>query len=319
MNKMKRMFGMCVVFKDDKGAGDANNPDIIGGANNDKSGGGVGGSDDKGQKKAETYEIKVDGESRNVTLDELKELASKAGGADEKFRLASELKKQGETGIRTAELIKSLDAAESPNETEVKELAVLLGMEAGEIMSGLKTSAEEDEKKSAEGLSKEQTIEALKALGIDPEELKATQAYSKQRHIADARKELREISDQAVDKDEVFGKMIIGEHKEDRLSVIKDLVSEDYFGKIEHGETHGAELLAASIQKVRAHLVRFGISSKPDLAPIVLGSGPGGVLPAEVQSDEPIKRISVFDQGGEDNVISRYYQKAVKLAREKLS
>ena len=327
MNKrLKRMLGMCVVFDGDAGAGDVNVPNAGGGKDEDKGGGGGGSdnSDDKGKndKKSagdETHEVKINGEDRSLTLTELKDLASKAGGADAKFQDAADLTKKAETGIRIGELMKSINAAENPDKKEVQELAVLFEVDPQELLAGVKKPPQSGDKGDKGGkktdLTKEQIAEAL---GIDVDDLKATLEYSKQRHVADARKELRELSDKAVDKDEIFGKIIVGEQKEDRLSVIKDLVSEDVFRKISQGEVFGAELVAASVQKIRAHLVKFGIPSKPALAPIVLGSGPGGILPAEVQADKPIERISTFAEGGEENAIQRYYQKALKAKRDLL-
>ena len=99
------------------------------------------------------------------------------------------------------------------------------------------------------------------------------------------------------------------------MSVIKDMVAEDVLGKIEHGQKFGADMVDASIQKIRAQFTRFGIPNNPVLNPVVLGLGPGVELPSEVQAEEPIKRIGTFEPGAEDNMVKRYLQKAVKAAR----
>jgi len=179
MNKrLKRMLGMCVVFDGDAGAGDANDSNAGGGKNEDKGGGG-GGSDDKGKdgKKSagdETHEVKINGEDRSLTLTELKDLASKAGGADAKFQDAADLTKKAETGIRIGELMKSINAAENPDKKEVQELAVLFEVDPQELLAGVKKPPQSGDKGDKGGkktdLTKEQIAEAL---GIDVDDLKA--------------------------------------------------------------------------------------------------------------------------------------------------
>lgn len=124
------------------------------------------------------------------------------------------------------------------------------------------------------------------------------------------------MSDEVVDKDAIFGKMKIGENADDRVSVIKDMVAEDVLGRIQMGESFGAELVAASVQKIRAYLTKFGIPGKPDQHLLTLGLGPSGGLPAEITSEEPIQRVSAADPKGTDNFVARYMQRGLKKLRE---
>jgi len=273
--------------------------------------------------KEQQYEIIVDGEKRNLTLDELKTFASKAAGADKKFNEASELRKSGEKGVRIMSLIDSL--TENPTESDAKDLANILGIDADEFYQYLtgdgegngSGSSDDDTKKSTKTkTTKESVTEGLKELGLDPAEVKAILDYSHKRHIEDARKEIREISDEAVDKDEVFGKIKIDEKDKDRMSVIKDLVAEDVLRRIQDGVPFGADLVSASIQKIRSYITKFGIPSKPEQYPVSLGLVPGGGLPAEVQAEEPIKRTSADKDVGEENLIARFMQRGLKLLRE---
>jgi hypothetical protein len=320
MKNPRDLFGMfapmTVCFNDDGGAGDANNSDANGGADDDKSGGGAGSGDDKASK-AQTFELDVAGEKRTVTLDEMKVLATKSAGADAKFQDAADMRKEAENGIRIEKLVKSLES-DGGTDQEAKELAILLGIDPGDLMEYLHDGGEQSTNTNDNGnqspakLTPEQVAEVL---GFNPAEAKQILQHSQNRHIASARKELRELSDAAVDKDEVFGKMIVGDKKDDRMSVIKDMVAEDILGKIERGNPYGAEMVAASIQKIRAQFTKFGIPSASVVNPVVLGLGPGAVLPSEVQSEEPIKRVNAFEAGAEDNLVKRYLQKAVKAAR----
>jgi len=124
----------------------------------------------------------------------------------------------------------------------------------------------------------------------------------------------------AVDKDEFFGKIKVGKGGDGIIEAVKEMVAEDVFERIEHGGAYGAELVAASIQKVRAHLIKMGIPGKPDEHPITLGLVPGGaVLPAEVSSEVPIERVSADKDESGDNFVKRYMQKAIKARRENAS
>ena len=301
---------MVMCFKDDDGAG-------AGEVKSGKSGAGEG---DDGNKKIpadETFELDVSGEKRTVTLDEMKELATKSAGADAKFEDAADMRKEAEAGIRIGTLVKTLEDGKG-SELEAKELAVLLGVDPGDLMDYLKDGDEQhtDDNKNGGNLPDTLTPEAFqKAYGFSPAEAKQILEHSQNRHITSARQELRELSDKAVDKDEIFGKMVIGDKKDDRMSVIKDMVAEDVLGKVERGNAFGADMVAASIQKIRAQFTKFGIPNNPVINPVVLGLGPGVELPSEVQAEEPIKRISAFESGGDDNLVKRYLQKAVKAAR----
>jgi hypothetical protein len=266
------------------------------------------------------FELTVDGEKKVVTIDEMRDLAQKSAGADKRFQEASELRKQAEDGLRMKTLVDRLsDGSHTPTSAEITELAGMIGVDPAEFAEYL-ASEEEDaapakgKSNPAEGLklTKEQIIEAL---GFDPAEAKAVLDYSHQRHVEDARKQIRDFSDQAVDKDEIFGKMIVGENGKDRSVAIKDMVAEDVLRRIQDGNPFGADLVAASIQKVRAHLTKFGIPGNPSQYPVTLGLGPGGGLPAEVQSETPIKRVSAAQDTDDSNFVARAMQRALKAMR----
>lgn len=317
LHKFKRMFlpEMSIVFENDP---DPTNVDD----SKPSAGGGSDSGDDskKTEPKDQTYDLIVDGEKRTVTIDEMRELAQKSAGADKKFQSASEMRKEAEKGLRISTLVKSL--SEKPSDDEAKELAALLGIEPNEFLQYLNEGTGDDTpvrtKKATGGgkTSKDDVVAALKELGLDPVEVKSVLDYSHQRHIDSAKQEIRKISDEAVDKDEIFGKMIVGEKAEDRLAVLKDMVAEDVLRRIQDGIPFGTELVAASVQKVRSHLTKFGIPGKPDQHPIVMGLGPGGGLPAEVQTEEPIARINAAEDDGEKNLIARYLQKGLRKIRE---
>lgn len=276
------------------------------------------------QQKGQTFDLNVGGENRTVTLDEMKELATKSAGADAKFQSAADMKKAAESGIRIGNLVKSLNKEYS--EADAKELAVLLDIDPGEFMEYLNTDDGDNktgqqrtgqDKTGTDGITKEQFSKAFTDMfGFSPAEAKSRLDFSQQRHIESARQEIRKISDESVDKDEIFGKMIVGENKDNRLAVIKDMVAEDVLRKIQDGVPFGADMVDASVQKIRAHLTKFGIPNKPDQHPIVLGLGPSGGLPAEVQADEPIKRVNSAEDKDGSNFVARWMQKGLKALKE---
>lgn len=269
------------------------------------------------EPKEQTYELTVDGEKRSVTLDEMRELAQKSAGANKRFEDASSMRKEAEKGLRISSLIESL--SDNPDESEAKELAALLGLDPQEFVSWMKEEEKTppQKKSGAKTISKDDLAVGLKELGLDPAEVKNILEFSRQRHIAAAKEEIIKKSDEAVDKDKIFGKMIVGENRDDRLAVIKEMVAEDVLERLRDGAPFGTDLLAASIQKVRAYLTKFGIPSKPAEYPITMGLGPGQGLPAEFQSDEPIKRISAAEDKDEKNLIARFMQRNIKKLRER--
>lgn len=271
--------------------------------------------------KDETFELTVDGEKRNVTLDEMRNLAQKASGADKKFQDASDLRKSAEDGIRLKSLVDRLsDDAHEPSETEIKELAGMIGVDPTEFAQYLKDEGGEPKPEPKPGTTpatadSDAIVAALQGAGFDLAQMKATNEYSHGRHVDAAKDQIRKISDETVDKDEIFGKMNIGESGKDRNEVIKDMVAEDVLRRIQDGTPFGAELVAASVQKIRAYLTKFGIPGKPEQFPLTLGLGPGGGLPLEVQSDKPIPRVNAADDASGDNFVQRAMQKALSLRR----
>ncbi len=269
----------------------------------------------KEETKVETYAVKIDGEDRNLSIDELKTLASKSGGADKRFNDAATATKTAERGLRIETLVEAITGEDAPLEADVKELAGLLKIEPAEFMASLK-EGDPDPKTTPKTTSADFNAEFQKVMGASPAEVKAVLDFSQQRHVNDARKEIREISDKAVDKDEIIDKMIVGEDSKEILTEDKNMVAEDVLRKIQDGKPFGAELVTATVQMVRSKLTKLGIPKKLNQHPIVLGLTPSEGLSSVIQADEPIKRIPSDEDGSEKNLIARYLQKAVHSARK---
>ena len=306
------MFLNRMIF--DKEGGDANNTNVDGGKAEDtnKSSGG-GAAEDK--NKAETHTVLIDGVERNLSIEELKTLASKSAGADKRFQEAATASKTAERGIRVEKLISTISKSDKPSEADVRELAGLLEVEPAEFMKYLNEGdpPQKGTNKKAESLDFNE--EFKKQMGATPAEVRAILEFSQTRHVNDARKEIKEISDGAVDKDEIIGKMVIGEDRDSVLIAVKDMVAEDVLRKIQDGKPFGAEMVAASVQRVRSQLTKLGIPKKLVQQPF-LGLGPSEGFSSAIHADEPIKRVSSTDDGDEKNLVDRYLQKAVQTARK---
>lgn len=281
---------------------------------NDKSNQQQNSAEDK-TPKDQLKEITVDGEKKYLTNDEVTKYAQLGFSSDKRYKDATTKEKSAEDGLRIQGLVQRLgDSENQPTDVEIKELAALLKIDASEFTEYLKPEADP---KTEDKLTKVDPKALAEALGMDPAEAKMILELSKQGLVASEREKITKNSHLAVDKDEFFGKIKVGKGGDGILEAVKEMVAEDVFERIEHGGAYGAELVAASIQKVRAHLIKMGIPGKPDEHPIVLGLVPGGaVLPAEVTGETPIERISSAEDKGEDNFVKRYLQKAVKAARD---
>ncbi len=268
------------------------------------------------EKKEETYAVKIDGEDRNLSIEELKTLATKSAGADKRFNEASEATKVAEKGIRVETLVKSISGEGTPSEADVRELAGLLEIDPKEFMTYLHDGNDPPQKSTSKATDTDFNEEFKKQMGASPAEVRAILEHSSSRHVNDARKEIRDISDLAVDKDEIIGKMIVGEDNKEVLTEVKNMVAEDVLRKIQDGKTFGAELVTASVQRVRSQMTKLGIPKKLNQQPIVMGLGPSEGFSSAIQADEPIKRIPADEDAGEKNLVDRYLQKIVKSVRE---
>ncbi|MHC4463882.1 MAG: hypothetical protein ACYS30_20980, partial [Planctomycetota bacterium] len=120
---------------------------------------------------------------------------------------------------------------------------------------------------------------------------------ARESQIEDAEKQIEKMVADAVDKDELLGKIVIDAPEEQRTGikeVVTSMVHGDVRAKILAShitkEKFGAEMIRNSIQKVRAEVKKLGIPSKSskqaDRVSLLAALGPTGGLPAEVYSDE---------------------------------
>lgn len=95
---------------------------------------------EEGEPKPELINITVDGQQRQVTMDELKKMAELSGGAQEKFRKAAELSKEAQKGKRLQELVVK-GRTEELAPTEWEEFADALGISLEELQEEMTPKA----------------------------------------------------------------------------------------------------------------------------------------------------------------------------------
>ena len=271
------------------------------------------------EQKPETYEVKVDGEVRQMTLEELKANASKAAGADEKFRNAAQMKEDATRGI---EIGKAFDKVNSENVTasDVRHLAELTGQDADELVRAFnnqgkddKDDKKDDKKPPLQGPQKKLELKDF------PEDVQEILNAAKDKQVEDAEIKIKKMVGDEVDKDDFLGKIVLDapdEQREGVKEVVKSMVQRDVRAKILASpytkEKFGAEMIRNSIQMVRAEVKRLGIpsksSKKADRISLLNALGPTGGLPVEVYSDDKVERVESTDPNYEDNAVKRLGQ-----------
>ena len=266
----------------------------------------------------ESYTIKVNGEERTATAEELVKMAEKSAGADQRFQDAADLRKTAERGIRIDELLTKVAEADTPNTDEVKELAKLMKVPMDAMVDILKP-----DKTVPKGnrQADEDTTQRPVALEDMDSEVQQLLGVARQQQIDDAGKQIKQTVKDYVDKDTSLGKIVGSisdtEKSEKLKATINDMVFNDVQRKILASGQYGAEMVEESIQRIRTVLTKLGIPGKASEDPVLLGLGPSGMaLPADIQADEPIKRISADDDLYESNAGKRLLQKLVKGRRQ---
>jgi hypothetical protein len=271
-------------------------------------------------KTPTTHKVKIDGEEKEMTLEELKEAASKSAGADKRFRDAAQMKEDAKKGIELKAAFEKVNSGEF-DATDVRKLAELTGQDPDAAVASynaeLKKNAD-DKNKTTE----DPYLQGPKKVKLEdlPEEWQEVLKTAKESQIGDAEEKIQEMVASAVDKDEILGKIVIEAPEELRpgvKEVVTSMVHTDVRAKILASrytkEKFGPEMIRNSVQKARAEVKKLGIPSKSskeaDRVSLLAGLGTIGNLPAEVYSDEEVKRVSSTDPDYEDNAVIRLGQR----------
>lgn len=284
------------------------------------------------KNKPTSWTLKIDGEEKEFTLDELKDAASKSAGADVKFQNAAQMKKDAEKGIEIGKAFEKINSGDF-NATDVRTLAELTGQDPDEAVAAYtaeqkKAGGGGDDNKDKDKDKGKQTSTKVSFQDL-PDDIQAllTEAKevlpaAKERQIEQAREEVEKIVKEEVAKDELLGKIVI-EAPEKLQAGIKEVIGSQVHADVQRKilasqwtkEKFGTEMIRNSIQKIRAEIKKLGIPSKSsqqaDRVSLLAALGPTGIgLPAEVYSDEKVERVPSNDPTYEDNAVLRYAQKA---------
>jgi len=283
-------------------------------------------SDDSTANKETTYNLKISGEERQVTLDEMKEMASRSGGADKKFRDAAESLKKAEKWGTVGDLFTKIsDPNNPPAKEEVAQLAALLGLDPKALLSILAEEEGNNENTGSKNKGKEKPAGDKKLDVKDlPDEVQAVLQGAKKSQIEAAIAEVKSDVGEALDKDEIIGKMVVaGDDTSGLKNALSEMIFEDVQRRILAGEQYGPELVKTSVQKARTRLSKFSTQGKKSESVTealgMLGLGPSGEFPAEVQADKPIDRVPSTDTKYEENFKNRFLQQVLGAVRNKKS
>lgn len=284
-----------------------------GAADGDGGGDGDAGKDKGGGGGDKTFDVPVgEGKTVKMTEAELVAAASKVAGADKKFEEASKIRKQYEgvdlekaqQGQRVMDLA---GKGENMSEDEATEFFTILKIDpslTGGTKDGKGKPAAKPKKIEFDALD-ERTQAALKA--------------SEDQQIHSLEEKIKNQVRNAIDKDEVLGKIKSGMPKESQEGFAGQLYEmgiDDTLGRVYAGQKLGADLLELVVQKLRKRAESMGI---PEL---LKTRSPASVrvpglesLGQEIHAEEPIKRVASGQDGYDQNSISRLAQRILQKRR----
>lgn len=281
------------------------------------------GEEAKAKATPETYEVKIGGETKELTLDELKEHATKSAGADALMREAAELRKGAKSGVEIKAAFEKVLKSDDVDESDIRRLAGVMGIDPEEMVGMFNEELEKLGVKPDEKTGKVAGVKGKVGREQFDDETRDIIDEARRQHVIKAEAEILELCKESVDKDEFFGTIMKDtpeEQREGKQGVILSMVHRDVRGKIlaspYTGEKFGTEMIQNSIQTIRSELKKYGIPSKSSkqsaVSNILAALGPTGGLPAEVKSDEKIERVSSTEADYDDNVVKRLGQKMVQ-------
>lgn len=273
----------------------------------------------KDPQSPQTIEVKVDGQIKQVSVDDLKEGYTKAAGADELMRKAAEIRKQGEAGIELQELKVAMESGEATEEN-VRRWGQYFNLTPEE------TQVQIDE------------IVYRKPPPVnEPSDKKDSQQEpSRKIGMADLDDNLRQTittshtTAQTTQKDKFLEEVKISLDKNEQLvNVTKDLTPETgsqirnlLVGEAENearrrmntGQQYGPALVLDAVNAAVNKALEFSklVAPAPDgngqgpPGTLNLGVGGSGVTSIKSQVEEPIKKVAVGEPGYDKYWVNRF-------------
>ena len=202
-----------------------------------------------------TYEVKVGGVTRLVTAEELVKGYEKAGGADETFRKASDLRKQNAEAIQMYDLVqktKDESATIQDRMQATQQLAVMFGQSPEEAAQAVEEIAKQNAGMDT-GAGQAEEPPAFDTSRLPPA-IQDDLRFAHEQRLAQTRNKIWDSVENSVDKDGVLGKL----GAEDRI-VLKELAKEKVKSRVvADGEEFGPDMVVAVLQELRPVGARFG-------------------------------------------------------------
>lgn len=269
---------------------------------------------------SDLFTIKVGGEERVMSLEDLKRAASESLGAQKAFQQAAEMRKQAESALQTAakfektvELLGILRNGQDLSYAQATELAGIIGGDPEDYMAESAPSPAQGSSGKEE--SRQMDPETMQLINSLKEQVEALTRYKAEQDADVTFRNIKSNVENMLDNDPVLSKMIKeSSNKEETRSALCDMVLNDVTVRIYGGRQLGADLLQEALQRTRAIVNKVGkpvIHDKDSILPIV-GLSPSSLSTQEVLSDKPIDRVKSGEPGYADNFAARLVQRFMK-------
>jgi len=259
-----------------------------------------------GAAAPETFTVKVDGQERQVSREEAIKAYEKAQGADERFREASDLRKQASLGLEIQQLYQKL-SDDTASEAEQSRWAELFGMDVNDLQNQQPPAAAQAPPSGDNKLPDrvEKTI-------------KTVDRMEAQRAADEANRNFTDWAESALDKNETLGTLTKelepGQKNQIREEVMRQ-VRNEVIVSMNQGEKLRPELVNRVMASAVTQLEKFGNLFRKVNAPIPgFGPTPDG-LEVTSLSDTPPKRVAGTDPNYGSNFATRVLHKLAKGIR----
>jgi hypothetical protein len=282
-----------------------------------QQGGQAGKSDDataKEQQAEKTFSVTINGQTRSLTESELIALASKAGGAEEKFSRAAEMRKEAERGVKLMEVMEAVKGGTATKE-QVDTVLEMFGVDPNNV-DGYDKMFNPQAQQQPKMVKQQQGTGTIGMEQLDPKIQGALKAAEEQ-EISRVRIEIEGKTRSTLENDGVLGKMLGGmgsEKKKVIMDELFDMAMQDVReGICIRNQVFGPEMLNDAVQRLRHRVEKFGIPTAGVNHPsAATGVGQmqygfqghsGWNIP-----DKDVKRVTSTDAEWERNVVTRTLQ-----------
>lgn len=271
-------------------------------------------------QRQDTIQLKVDGKLVELTLEELKQRASEALGAQKKFEEAARLRKEAEAMLRAKEaserVRESIAAGILPDEDDLRTMLASFGIDnpnIGEIMDTIQNEMASAQQPAQSGTAPR----PLSLNDLPPEVQKAVQTVE-QRELEQLRQNILESTHKGVDSDEIIRNILSQVPDSEKETVRQTLydIAEDKVKTaiLAEGRVFGPQLVQDVLGRLRTIAKTLVSPTRMAAYPPVQGIGPtvGG---GQIRVDKPIERVPSTHPDYIDNRVQAALQRMAMQRR----